>query len=291
MTDVDPGGIAPTPDPIEPANPVTDPAPAPVADPVDWRSSLPEDLQANPALADIKDVEGLAKSMINAQKLVGMDKDKLLTVPGEDADEDAWGSFYTKLGRPEKAEDYTLSVGEELKETVQITEEMDGWYKDTAHKYGLTNKQTAGVYEEFAQWAAGLADQGNQNLEGIKDQSTAALKQEWGSAYDQNIQGTAKVLNEYATEEFVGWLDESGMGSHPDMVKFVHSIHKAMGDDSISDVSKAEVLMTPAEASAQIAQKFNDKTFMEAYQKADHPSHKWAVDEMSKLYQFQTAGN
>jgi len=48
----------------------SDAVPAPDAQaPVDWRASLPEDVRADPSLADIKDVGSMAKSYINGQKL------------------------------------------------------------------------------------------------------------------------------------------------------------------------------------------------------------------------------
>jgi hypothetical protein len=40
----------------------------------DWRTGLDESLRTDPSLADIKDISGLAKSYIHAQKMIGRDK-------------------------------------------------------------------------------------------------------------------------------------------------------------------------------------------------------------------------
>ena len=40
----------------------------------DWKANLPEDIRNDTSLAPIKDIEGLAKSYVNAQKLIGRDK-------------------------------------------------------------------------------------------------------------------------------------------------------------------------------------------------------------------------
>ena len=65
---------------------------------IDWRSALDEGLRSDPTLADIKDLNGLAKSYVHAQRMVGKDK---LVIPGEGADPTEWDSFYEKLGRPQ----------------------------------------------------------------------------------------------------------------------------------------------------------------------------------------------
>ena len=64
---------------------------------VDWRESLPEDLKSDPSLLTVKDVPGLAKSYIHAQKMIGADK---LAIPGKNASEEEWSAVYEKLGKP-----------------------------------------------------------------------------------------------------------------------------------------------------------------------------------------------
>jgi hypothetical protein len=257
----------------------------------DWKASLPEDLRADPALRDIKDVTGLAKSMIHAQKLVGMDRDKIVTVPGEDADEGTREEFYRKIGRPETAKDYALPVENvQLPEGVQRNEEMEAWYKDTAHKFGLSAKQAAGLYQEYMTFAGQSLEAGNVQLEQMRDKVEGELKKEWGAAYETRMKQAVAPLKQFADEDFVEFLNTTGLGSHPSMIKFMHKVSTQLGEDSVSDPSRTEVLMTPAEAQAEIAKKYSDKTFMEAYTSKNHPSHKWAVEEMSKLYKYQVAG-
>lgn len=281
----------PTPAPESPVA-TNEPAPAvPASSSGDWRESLPEDLRAEPALRDIKDVAGLAKSMIHAQKLVGMDRDNIVAVPGEDADEGTLNEFYTKIGRPDTADGYQLPVDKvQLPEGMERNEEMEKWYKDTAHKFGLSAKQAAGLYQEYMTFAAQALDGNNVRLDQMRDQVTADLKKEWGAAYETRLKQAVAPLKAYADEDFVEFLNETGLGSHPSMIKFMHKISTVLGEDGIQDPSRSEVLMTPSEATAEIARKFADPQFMEAYRKGDHPSHKWAVDEMSKLYKYQTAG-
>lgn len=260
--------------------------------PTDFKASLPEELRADPSLKDIKDVGSLAKSFINAQKLVGMDKNKLLAVPAEDADEKTWNDFYTKMGRPNDPKEYKLPVDEKVfNDTFQRSEQMEEWFKTAAHKNGLTGKQVSGMYSEYIQWAKTMVDSGNQSLEQLRDKGTQELKKEWGAAYDTRLQRAVLPLKKYADEDFVAMLDQTGLGSHPAMARFLDKVAVELGEDKISDASKSTSVMTPGEATAAIAQKYSDTQFMKAYKDKNHPSHQWAVDEMSKLFRYQTAGS
>ena len=62
----------------------------------DWRSSIPEDLQNDPSLADIQDVAGLANGYVHAQHMIGADK---VAIPSRDATPEELDNFYNK---PEK---------------------------------------------------------------------------------------------------------------------------------------------------------------------------------------------
>ena len=51
----------------------------------DWRASLSDDIRNDPSLASIQDVNGLAKSFIHGQRMVGADK---VVIPKDDASPD-----------------------------------------------------------------------------------------------------------------------------------------------------------------------------------------------------------
>ena len=67
---------------------------------------IPEDLREHPSLSPIKDVGNLARSFVNAQKLIGADKIPFPTNPTE---EDL-SNIYSRLGRPETPEGYEFAT-------------------------------------------------------------------------------------------------------------------------------------------------------------------------------------
>ena len=63
----------------------------------DFLSTIPEELRDHPSLSPIKDVENLARSYVNAQRLIGADK---IPMPVNPTEEDL-DRIYSKLGTPE----------------------------------------------------------------------------------------------------------------------------------------------------------------------------------------------
>ena len=77
----------------------------------DFRQHIDEGYRNDPSLSTYKDINGMAKSLINAQKMVGADK---VAIPGSWATEDDWSQVYSKLGRPETADKYDLSFDKSI---------------------------------------------------------------------------------------------------------------------------------------------------------------------------------
>ena len=69
----------------------------------DWRSSLSDELKNDSTLANIKDVESAAKTLIHQQKMLGS------RIPMPKSDEER-SELYSKLGRPNQASEYKVEV-------------------------------------------------------------------------------------------------------------------------------------------------------------------------------------
>ena len=283
------------------AAPTTEtPAQAPAAQPApanDWRASLPEDIRDNPSLRDIKDVGNLAKSYLHAQKLVGMDRSKLLTVPGDDAEPEQWNEFYSKVGRPADPKDYALPVDKvEWDATVPRDEAMEQWFTKTAHEAGLTPRQAEKLFTSYVDQLKSAGQGMTQMLQQSYEQNVQALKTEWGMTYEKNVEAADAVIDKLGVPEFRQLLDAVApgvgrLGDHPALVKALYKVASIMGEDSVTDRGKSEnFAYSPGEAKQEIARRMGDKSFMEAYLKGDHPNHKFAVDEMARLHRAAGSG-
>lgn len=253
----------------------------------DWKAALPEDLRVHPSLKDIKDLSALANSFVNGQKLIGADRATLVQVPGPDADDATKNDFYSKLGRPENADGYELPVDEKMfSDGFKRNEEMEKWFKDEAHKAGLSTTQAKALYGSFINYSKGVFDQTSTEIKQARDNAISSLKTEWGAAYESQINRAKGVVNEFMDDDMKNFLASSGLGDHPTFIKTMAALGKALGEDTIGEKSKSENVMTPGEANAAIAAKRRDTAFMQQYQNGTAPGHAAAVAEMDRLYKM-----
>ena len=101
---------------------------------------IPEELREHPSLSANKRCCNLARSYVNAQRLIGSDK---VPLPKNPTEEDL-DNIYSKLGRPETPQGYELPVDGNV-----ITEEVASAYADIAHNLRLTPQQAQGVLDYY----------------------------------------------------------------------------------------------------------------------------------------------
>ena len=253
--------------------------PAPTSD---WRSSLSEDVASHSAIKDIGSVEDLAKSAIHAQQMVGADK---IAIPGKDAGSQAWEDVYNKLGRPEKAGDYELP--QENVESVEGDQPQIEEFKGEAHRLGLNKQQFAGLVRFMAEKGQQGAQAAEVNMEEVQKQSVAALQQEYGAAYEQNLSLAKSAVEQFGGEELKTMLNQTGLGNNPELIKAFARIGKMVASDEIIGRGGREsFVLSPTEAQESIIQKKLDVEFMSAYTQNHHPGHMAAVEEMQKLFEL-----
>ncbi len=272
------GGGAPTATPTAPS-PGT-PPPAPAAPQGDWRTSLPDDLKNEPSLKLINDVSGLAKSYVSAQKLVGADK---IPVPSKHATEEDWKNVYHKLGLPQDVKDYDVKV----KEGISIDKEFNDRFKSTAHKAGILPKQAQALADWFGEENSKAETTVLAEFKKDQDLRMNALKEKWGAAADERIQGAKQLISELASPELVKYLNDSGLGGEPRVVEIFAELHNKYMKEAGEKGGRpnAEPVMTPKEAQSEINTVMSQVSTHPYFIK-DHPNHKAAVAEMQHLYKM-----
>lgn len=247
----------------------------------DWRgaSGIPAEdpIWKEKSLESIKDVTSLVKGYVESQKMIGgsirLPNDKMK--PEEQ--EKAWGDIFSKLGRPENADKYEIKT---LPENAALLPESDvKAFKSAAHKMGLSGKQAQAVIDHYQ---AVLAT----NVKSIKDQGRAteeALKGEWGGAFDRNVGLAARAVIESGGKDLLKYLDETGLGNHPALIKAFAKMGQIMADEGYME-GDVEGASGPAEAKQAISDMYNDKKG--AYWDPSHPEHKEAVQKMAGLHQI-----
>jgi hypothetical protein len=239
-----------------------------------WRESLPEDIRAEPSLGTVRDLPGLVKQYVSAQKMIGRDK---VVLPGEHATEAEVRAFYQRLGVPEDPKGYKFDAPQ-LPEGVALNEKLDGWFREAAHKHGLTPKQASALYAEFNGLQAGEFGERQQAEQATIAEAEAALKKEWGKAFDSKLELAKRAVTTFGAQEAI---DKLGLGNHPDFVRMMARVGEAISEDKLV---KAGSAMTPVDAQSQINAIMGDPKH--PYHQPGHPQHGEFVEKVSKLFQF-----
>lgn len=248
----------------------------------DWRASLDETLRADPTLADIKDLNGLAKSYVHAQRMIGKDK---ITIPQEGADPSEWDGFYERLGRPGDG-NYKLDPAGLMPEDLPFDPQVLDRFKKVFHAAGLNQKQAEGVFKNYLEYVGEVHSNNQQGVEAQRQEWVNNVKKEFGRAFDERVDLAVRAVETFGGEELVKWLDQTGMGDHPMFVKMFAKIGQQMQEALASPNQSRGWTMTPDTARQEIARAQRDTEFMKAYMTPAATGHAEAVKKMQDLFSF-----
>lgn len=241
-----------------------------------WHESIPADSFNERDMTVLKrfgTVDDLAKGYINAFNLVGRDK---IPMPKSDAE---WSEVYDRLGRPKAAEEYEINPHPDAPEKmVERMKQNVGWFKETAHKLGLTQDQAQKFYHEYTGLVMNANKQANERIEQEMSQAQQSLKSELGEAYAGKMALANRAISEVGGEELIALFERSGMGRNPVVVKAFIKMGEMMGEE-VGLTKDGQPSASMDDLDAQIAEIKADPAYMDA----KDPRHKTLVDKMSKL--------
>ena len=240
----------------------------------DWKASLSEEIRLDKSLENIKDVEGLAKSYVHAQKLVGADK---IPVPNKFATEKDWDVVYERLGRPKDASGYKY----DLPEDKQIDEASLKSFSNQAHKLGLLPGQANGIVKFYNDMTSSSLQEADMIAKTAREDGEIELKKEWGQAYNQKVSDAANLALSVIDKDFFNsnMADGTKLGDHPVILKAFAELANKMGEDNITQ-SSGPIYQTPLQLEKEINELTQEGS---AYWQKNHPNHKIAVDEVLAL--------
>ena len=247
--------------------------------PVSFLESLPEDLRNEPSLRTFTDPGSLAKSYVNAQRMIGADK---VAKPGQSWTDDQYNEWYANVGRPESADAYDFDLGEGAG-----TEEVAG-LRQAMWEAGLQPRQVdrlANFFREAGENGRAASETRAEEAVYIAEQE---LRKEFGQAFEQRMglaQNAARTLlgNEgMQMFEEVTLADGRMLGDHPDVVRMFAKLAEQIGEDNLVG-EPTELIMTPEEASRQVAEMTRrDGPYFDKM----HPEHDTYVAEVLRLREY-----
>ena len=196
---------------------------------------------------------------------------------GEELTPDDVNRIYAKLGRPESPDKYDLEGIVPDTYNQDILEQ----FKKKAHETGMSQE---GV-RKMAEWYKEIEMKQHEAIQKARairdDQYIMTLKTEFGVNFDQEIKNARKALDAYTDKAFKQYMDESGLGNHPALVKAFAKIGRELSEDRLVQSDTATRLAKNDELrKSEILRLRGNKEFMEKYRRGD-PT---AVQRLNSLY-------
>jgi len=264
----------------------TPPAAASAATQSSWLDSLPPEYRDNTMFRSIPDLPTLAKNYENAQRLIGT---KRMEEPQPTWAPEKWNEFYGKLGRPETPDKYTVPTIK-LEGGHELNPDLVKEAQSKLHSAGLTDKQFQAVMSLYGETTnKGLAAS-KVSSEQARTAAEQALKQEFGDRYTVKVDLAKAALRKFGDESLVGYLNESGLGNDPRLIKLLASVSEGMMEDR-THLRTQGLNITGTTAAAQELEGLKmDPEFQKALFDGQNPGHKAALDRWMSLHQVAFPG-
>ena len=241
-----------------------------------WKEAISEEFREDPNIAKFTEIDALAKSYINATRMIGQDK---VAVPNNNSTDDQWNEVYDKLGRPESPEKYKLEANSDV---VPLDESAIKQFAENAHQLGLNNKQAQGILEFYKNSMESSAQQTKIDTETSQAQAEQELRKEWGRSYDDNIKRAAQVAKANMNAEILDLTLSDGrrLGDHPEIIKGFANIANLMSEDKMIGTGEDNAT-SGRDLNEEISKIVNDRDG--PYWNKSHPEHDKIVQQVFTL--------
>lgn len=131
---------------------------------------------------------------VEFEKFKGVGEDELLRIPKGD-DTEGLGKAYSRLGRPEKAEDYVFNTGDGTDET-EI-----GWFKEALHEMGASSSKATEFFDKLTERVTGLDKASEEAMLQERTENLAELRSRWGVKADERMELANRVLRKFNVDD------------------------------------------------------------------------------------------
>ncbi len=150
------------------------------------------------------------------------------------AEKPAEGKEHKQEGAPEK---YEFQAGE----GVELDNEALKDFEPVARDLNLTNEQAQKLVDAYPKILAGVQQRQAEAWQAQTEQWAADVKADkdiGGDKLTANLSSAQRALDQFGTPELKEYLNGTGLGNHPELVKTFIKIGKAMSEDGMVSGSK-----------------------------------------------------
>ena len=160
-------------------------------------------------------IEELGRSYKNLEKLLGTEK---APIPTDWDDPEQVERWYKAGGRPEAPDKYEFKRPE-LPNDLSYDEDTEKAFRTWAHANGLNKKQATNLYDAYVKTQVERHAAWHTGQKQGKEKIVSDLMREHGNQYEGKVNLARTAIREFADPDYLKWLDESGMGNDPRMIR------------------------------------------------------------------------
>jgi hypothetical protein len=253
-----------------------------------WRDAIDPELAGDASLADLKDLGSVVKSFKNAQSLVGRRMEEFY--PNDQWDDEKKTEFFKKLGYTDNKAEYEYQHPETAPEDMPSLQDDFQRFVDTVIKNKIPKQQAMSLWKDLSASAAERYQTNKEKFKSTLEAGYESLKKEFGQTYEEKRKAVPATLKKAFGDDFVKFLDETGVGAHPQMVRAGMIITDLFKEDKANTSSERINYgsLRPAEAESLASKMLGDKN--NPLNIKSHPEHDEAVDKYYKLMTIASGG-
>jgi len=192
-----------------------------------WLKLFPKEHQSDEFF---KQYPNAKEALLDLKQRVERSKDAIIK-PGEGATEGEIAEYRRSLGIPDDPKDYHLPLPEGLPEGLSTGD--DSWFRELAHKHGLSKQQAENVFQDYYQSVGEQFQTQQAERQRQKQQAVAELQREYGGEYNAKLTQGRRAIQEIGGADFAKYLEESGLGDDPRMIRAAIRMGEMIGEDSL----------------------------------------------------------
>jgi hypothetical protein len=196
-----------------------------------WRAALPDEFKNHDYVKTFTKPGDFVKAALEAKT----ERDTLnervkgaIFKPDDKSTPEQREEFYRSLGKPEKPTEYEFPKGEGVEHDPKLTE----WAQGIFHQANLNKEQASVISTAWDKFIQGVAQAQAEAAKNARAEAETKIKAEMGDKYPAAVELTRRFIEKYAKPEELQFLDESGLGNHPILIRMIVDFAQKTGEDT-----------------------------------------------------------
>lgn len=264
----------------------------------DWRDHFAEqdaDLKDDPTLANVKDIRGMARTIVDGQKTIGKLSGgrNFAILPDENSPDEEKEAFYTKVGRPKSAEGYEFDKAV-LPDGIPTDDALAAKMSQALFGAGASKGIGDAVKKAYIEYITELSEKMATEDKLANAEANKQLHGVLGSAYDAKMASANLAIEAFARpidNDFAETLKNELPYDAP-AAQFMIKVGELVSEDKGLKENAETTGFTPGDARAKVNE-IQANPYYLSEQPADKPRnaalHKQLVEEVARLLKIANA--